>query len=168
MIAYAPPPPPDCEFTYTSSIIDDTIKASVRDYQRQWILSPIEQSITLSMTGRGVVNRINSLLQECGDPGWDGYDAEPVSQLVAESAIKLIKALPAALREPTVSAEPDGHISLEWYTNPYRVLSVSIGENEEFYYAALDGRTSSLKGVELNATAAAARITDILRRLNLA
>jgi hypothetical protein len=36
-----------------------------------------------------------------------------------------------------VGAEPDGHITLEWYHSPRQVLSVSVSADSELNYAAL-------------------------------
>jgi hypothetical protein len=50
---------------------------------------------------------------------------------------------------PSVGAEPDGHLTLEWYQSPKRVLSVSVGPAGELNYAALLGETSRRTGTEI-------------------
>ncbi len=50
-----------------------------------------------------------------------------------------IHALPLGYPLPSVGAEPDGHLTLEWYRNPRWILSVSISPEGILYYAALFG-----------------------------
>ena len=54
-------------------------------------------------------------------------------------ACRLIEALPHGFPSPTVTAEPDGYLNLEWYRNPRRLLSVSISPQSSLYWAALIG-----------------------------
>ena len=61
---------------------------------------------------------------------------------VKETAIRFIQNLPLGFPQPEVSAEPDGHINLEWYRNPRRVLSVSIAPSNRLHWAALIGTES--------------------------
>lgn len=44
--------------------------------------------------------------------------------------------------QPEVSAEPDGHINLEWYRKPRRVVSVSIAPDNRLHWATLIGTES--------------------------
>jgi hypothetical protein len=46
-----------------------------------------------------------------------------------------------------VGAEPDGHITLEWYRGPRWTLSVSVSPDGMLYYAALFG-SSEVRGAE--------------------
>lgn len=79
--------------------------------------------------------------------GWDGYDASPVLEQTISNAKRIIRALPKSLQFPTVGAECDGHITLEWYRHPHKLLSVSVGPDGFLYYAALIG-DQSFKGKE--------------------
>ena len=40
-------------------------------------------------------------------------------------ACRLIEALPHGFPSPTVTAKPDGHLNLEWYRNPLRLLGMA-------------------------------------------
>ena len=82
-------------------------------------------------------------------PGWDGYGAEPVTLDAYRVAYRLVEHLPADIPMPSVGAEPDGHLTLEWYQSPSRVLSVSVGPAGELNYAALLGETSRRTGSEV-------------------
>lgn len=54
-------------------------------------------------------------------------------------AKQFVESLPVAYRTPTISGEPDGHISLEWYVHPRRIFTVSINPNGILHWAALIG-----------------------------
>lgn len=77
--------------------------------------------------------------EECSVPDWDGYDAYPVTADAFENATRFLLALPLGIPVPAVGAEPDGHITLEWYQSRRRTLSVSVSPDGELYYAALLG-----------------------------
>ncbi len=87
--------------------------------------------------------------EACEKPGWDGYRAEPVTLDAYRCAYRLVEHLPADIPMPSVGAEPDGHLTLEWYQSPSRVLSVSVGPAGELNYAALLGETSRRTGSEV-------------------
>jgi hypothetical protein len=76
---------------------------------------------------------------ECQKPGWDGYDAMAVEQETLCGAYSLIDSLPLGFPRPSISAEPDGHLTLEWRKSPSRILSVSIDPDGFLHYAGLFG-----------------------------
>jgi hypothetical protein len=84
--------------------------------------------------------------ESCSRPNWDGQGALPVSQETYCCAYRFVEALPPGVKLPTVGAEPDGHLTLEWYRNPSRVLSVSIGPEGDLHYAALLGSSGKSAG----------------------
>ncbi|MGI8980922.1 MAG: hypothetical protein ACR2FY_16975 [Pirellulaceae bacterium] len=77
--------------------------------------------------------------QPCKVANWDGEGAEAIEQVTYQNAYRLIEALPSGFPSPTVTAEPDGHISLEWYRHPRQILTVSISPEGTLYWAALVG-----------------------------
>ena len=81
-------------------------------------------------------------------PSWDGYGAEPVMSATAERARDFAGTFPPDLPAPAVGAEPDGHITFEWYRAPEQILSVSVDATGALYYAALLG-TKKARGTEL-------------------
>lgn len=87
--------------------------------------------------------------ESCANPGWDGYGAEPVSRDSYHSAYRVVESLPSGCPMPGVGAEPDGHLTLEWYRSPNQVLSVSVSPEGELNYAALLGSTSRRTGSEV-------------------
>ncbi len=77
--------------------------------------------------------------QECNRPGWDGYGAFPVTAATLKFALWVITSLPPDLPQPSFGAEPDGHLTMEWYKSPRRVFSVSLDSSGDLHYAALLG-----------------------------
>ena len=72
-------------------------------------------------------------------PDWDGYGALPVERSAFEHAADFVRGLPIGTPMPEVGAEPDGHLTLEWYRAPRRILSLSFAPDGSLHYAALSG-----------------------------
>jgi hypothetical protein len=82
---------------------------------------------------------LSNLETECKDANWDGYGAAPIDQETFRQALNVLAALPLGLQQPSVGAEPDGHVTLEWYRSPWRTLSVSVSPEGDLHYSALLG-----------------------------
>ncbi len=52
---------------------------------------------------------------------------------------EFIEALPHGYPLPVITGELDGHINLEWYRQPRRILSMSVSPEGMLYWAALFG-----------------------------
>lgn len=77
------------------------------------------------------------------EEGWKSADEETaISKEVRDTAIRFVEALPLGFPQPSVSAEPDGQINLEWYRSPRRVISVSVAPSDRLHWAALIGSES--------------------------
>ena len=91
----------------------------------------------------GVESHIRSELveafDECRKPDWDGYDALPVTYDSYRLAEQFLLAIPLGVPMPSVGAEPDGHLTLEWSNVVRRTLSISFDPSGELHYAALIG-----------------------------
>jgi len=62
---------------------------------------------------------------------WQSSDTETaITPEVRDAVIRFLELLPPGFPQPSVCGEPDGHISLEWYRNPRRIVSVSIGPDQ--------------------------------------
>jgi len=107
------------------------------------IAKNISASVALSGQRDEVMRQLEEVLDDCGLRNWDGYGAEPVTLDAFKCAYRFLEALPCGLPMPTLAADTDGHITLEWYSGPTRVLSVSISPEAELFYAALLGRNQS-------------------------
>jgi hypothetical protein len=84
-----------------------------------------------------VFDELLKTFEECHEPNWDGYGAQSVRQETYDLAHQFLTALPLSAPVPSIGAEPDGHLTVEWYRSPERTLSVSISPDGELHYAAL-------------------------------
>jgi len=82
---------------------------------------------------------LERVVGSCGHDGWDGYGATAISGYSLTVAARLLFVLPIGVTAPTVSVDPDGEVSYEWYTSASRVLSVSVGADGMLHYAARVG-----------------------------
>lgn len=80
-----------------------------------------------------------ALLGEYASPGWDGYDAMPVSADAVDRAFHFAVSLSPALSSADVSANAYGDVEFEWYVRPDKILTLSIGPGGRFFYAGLNG-----------------------------
>ena len=85
--------------------------------------------------------------EETKTPNWDGHGALPVEQDVLRAAYCVIEALPLGFHLPSIGAEPDGAITLEWHKSIRRTLSVSVDANSTLHYAALAGAEKAFGSV---------------------
>ncbi len=100
--------------------------------------------------------------QECSVPNWDGYGAFSVTVESYWNALRFLRSLPLGIPAPSIGAEPDGQITLEWGSSRRRRLSISVDENGDLHYAALlgSGRTC---GTEPFFEEAPDRLLDLIR-----
>lgn len=102
---------------------------------------------TALFSKQSAYDELAGMWEECRTPNWDGYGALPVEQDALRHAYVFIESLPLGSPLPAVGAEPDGHVTLEWYRSPRWTLSVSVSPDGTLYYAALFG-TSDVRGSE--------------------
>ena len=86
-----------------------------------------------------VLDELCDVADECRLPNWDGYGAEAVSQDSYQVAYRFLEALPVGFPSPTIGAEPDGCLTLEWHRTPHHTVSVSVSPQSELHYSALVG-----------------------------
>jgi hypothetical protein len=97
---------------------------------------------------RAAIIALASAFYECNSQDWDGHGAAPASFESVRYAILLLKEVVSVAREiPDVSIHPDGEVALEWYRDPRRVFSVSVGLHGELTYAGTYSG-SKVHGVE--------------------
>ena len=96
----------------------------------------------------GSLRELHQVFNECKKDNWSGYESMPVSNAAYEVACRFLEALlPFSLPAPSIGAEPDGHITFEWYSTPFQTLSISISPESDIHYAALIG-TNKAYGTE--------------------
>ncbi len=86
-----------------------------------------------------VLGDLGEVWVECRKSDWDGHGALRVSSDAMNYARKLLESLPLGFPHPSVGAEPDGQITLEWHCSPHRTLSISVSPCADLHYAALIG-----------------------------
>ncbi len=89
--------------------------------------------------GSGLRDELGTVWGECREPNWDGFNALAVSQDALRNAYRFLESLPLDSRAPSIGAEPDGALTLEWHHSPRRTLSVSVGPDDELHFAAVFG-----------------------------
>lgn len=127
----------------------------------------LRDSYALGWGGEEVFNELDEVQQECSEPGWDGYHAEAVAPETHYLAGEFLKALPIGIPAPSISADPDGQIALEWYISPRKTVSVSVSPDGDLHFSALNGSSSTF-GTEPFFGKAPRSILDVIQRLNAA
>lgn len=92
-----------------------------------------------TLGNRAAVDELFEVWQECRRPGWDGHGALAVEQETLDAAYQLLESLPFGFPLPSIGAEPDGQLTLEWRRSPCRVLSVSVDPAGYLHYAGIFG-----------------------------
>jgi len=116
------------------------------------------------MANRGAFEELLKTFEECREPNWDGYGAQSVREETYDLAHQFLAALPLSTSVPSIGAEPDGQITVEWYRSPQRTLSVSISPDGELHYAALLG-TERICGTETFRARMPQVLSDLIARI---
>jgi hypothetical protein len=96
-------------------------------------------SVSLGYSRETCRNQLIEVSQRATTKGWDGYDAAAVQPNAVINAYTFIDALPSNVPMPEVAVDPDGEISLDWFSASRRQFSVSVGANNVLSYAGLFG-----------------------------
>lgn len=113
-----------------------------RFLRRAWDGTIARLHVSNALGNPSLLDELYQLAEECSAIGWDGYDAVAISRDTVRVARDFIMAIPSNMKFPAIAAEPDGHVTLEWYASPKRVLSVSVSPQALIHYAALLGSAS--------------------------
>src|SRR3954468_19084954 len=108
----------------------------------------LQNAYSLGLRAKGVFDDLWTLVQDYREPNWDGYDAAPVTDDTYRMAYRFLEALPPGTAAPAMGAEPDGHITLEWYQSPRKTVSISVSPEGELHYAALLPGPRKVNGTE--------------------
>lgn len=120
-----------------------------------------------SLSKRLALSELISVWNECNTPNWDGYNALPVNGVTAQNAYQFIRALSIGTPLPSVGAEPDGSIALEWYQHSRWILSVSVNSTRTIYYAALFGVEKASGSVPFLDDEIPATIVNLVQRVQM-
>lgn len=88
---------------------------------------------------QSVREELQAVWNECRIANWDGFGAIPVSQETFLRADAFLRSLPLGERLPSVGAEPDGQLTLEWHRDARHTLSISVTDDGDLHYAGLFG-----------------------------
>jgi len=116
----------------------ESVEARYVDESTLKTITRLRQSFKLGLND-DVYQDLQAVASACGDVGWDGFSAQPVIAETAQKAMGFLQALPLESPSPSVGAEPDGHVTLEWYKSTRQTLSVSVSPDGELHFAALMG-----------------------------
>ena len=118
-------------------------------------------------SGQDVFEELLKTFEECRQPNGDGYGAQCVREETYHLAHQFLTALPLSIPVPSIGAEPDGHLTVEWYRSPQRTLSVSISPDGDLHYAALLGSAKTC-GTEPFTGAVPKVVADLIHRVTAA
>lgn len=113
---------------------------------------------------KGLFDELFETVEECRQPNWDGYGAQPVRDETYHFAYEFLTALPLDTPAPSMGAEPDGHLTVEWYRSPDQTLSVSLSDDGSLHFAALLGETKAY-GTEAFVGEVPKIISDLIHRV---
>jgi len=140
------------DFERLKKYYDDVVN---RFRETETIRGPLEKTL----------ESLKQLYEECSEEGWDGYNANPITQDAYFEAKKIIDLLPIySLPMPEIVPEPDGGIALEWYKAKRFVFIISVIEKNEIVYAGLFGPNKT-HGTEFFIDNLPQKIIENLRRL---
>jgi hypothetical protein len=107
--------------------------ARVRDYEAK------RRDETVTFSKQPLYDQLIDVFVQSSQAGWEGEDSDAVDRGTLMIAKQIVESLPMVYRTPAITGEPDGHINLEWYVHPRRILTVSINPNGILHWAALIG-----------------------------
>lgn len=119
----------------------------------------------LTQIRAALLDRVFDACQSASEPGWDGYDALPVTSASYEQARRLVETLPAAFLNAEVGIDPDGEVALEWRAGPRWIFSVSIGTAGVLSYAGIFG-VNRTHGTERSLETIPGPVADALGRID--
>ncbi len=127
-------------------------------------LANFRTGYTLGILSLAASRALEDAVREACEEDWDGYGAQSVSVATYNNALCFLEHLPTTLPRPGVAVEPDGEISFEWYLEPRRLFSVSVGRTERLTYAGLFGKSEGY-GVEFFTDEIPQRVVDYIARV---
>lgn len=123
--------------------------------ERAQALSPIEQELSaligrherlgaksITMGWKNLARgRVDHVENTCKMRGWDGGDAEPITNQVVRQTRWMLHLLPDGIRPPRIIPSAEGGITLEWNQGRSKVLSLTVFSDQIVYAALLESRT---------------------------
>lgn len=151
------------QITYSSSGISEEAQAG--QIATSAVQEEEERSFALFGFKADAISRMWEVVEECEETGWDGGQAEPISEIAAQIASNFIRALPEDVPLPEAAPEPDGCISLDWIKSRSRLFSLSVCSGNALAYAWLDGHDRGHAVARFDGQTVPARILDGIRQI---
>ncbi|OHB75843.1 MAG: hypothetical protein A2Z34_05440 [Planctomycetes bacterium RBG_16_59_8] len=85
-----------------------------------------------------LIDQTMEMHDECSSPGWDGYDAEPLTTESLSSVRRFLESLPDYIQQPEIVPEPTGGIAFEWDKGRDVIFSVTLN-GDRYVYAGILG-----------------------------
>lgn len=111
-----------------------------------------------------VLSLLAAVVVDAAVPGWDGYDAHPVTAGAFAYARALLSGLAGRVPRPDISAHPDGEIALEWERDASHHFTVAVGRDGTLTYYGAFGVAVS-KGIEMLGDTVPLRVLDGIERV---
>ena len=92
-------------------------------------------------------HELAEIFQKCSFAGWDGYDAEPLSDESKIAAFQLVEVLPEYILTPDVTPLPNGEIAFEWRVGQEIYFTISVS-GVSLVYAGVFGGSCRKYGEE--------------------
>ncbi len=109
-------------------------------------------------------DELQAVWESCSTADWDGYGALAASQDALRNSRRFLESLPRDFPAPSIGAEPDGALTMEWHCSERRALSVSVSSGEELHFAGLFG-PNRVYGSEAFLAEIPRPILDLIRRV---
>ncbi len=133
IIELQPNPKADGDFEFVSVEGPHTDEIAIRaktNYARE----SVKQTQECFFAKASAIARLRALVDEYAKDNTITIHPRAVS-----TAERFLRALPDGVSLPEFSIEPDGSIALDWMESPNRLFSLSVGDNNRFACAWLDG-----------------------------
>lgn len=96
---------------------------------------------------------------------WDGYGALPINHRAYLEARQFLHKLPEDITLPTITADPRGAISLEWYKDSDWVFTLTMQGSGVVVYAGLMGKENRAYGTQKFSESIPKTILQSIRRI---
>lgn len=123
----------------------------------------LQKSRSLGVGG-ALHEELGTVWEECRRANWDGFDSLPVDNDTLRNTYVLLESFPLGYPGPSIGAEPDGCLTLEWHRSTRRTLSVSVAPDGNLHYAALLG-PNRVYGTEAFFGEVPESVLDLIRRV---
>jgi len=132
-------------FTYSGYIPSSGISETA-DYVTSLFRETVfrlQDSSVLGMRGLGVLDDLAKVREAYATSDWDNENALPVNNSSVNLANALLESLPIGTSPPSIGADPDGQVSIEWYRSPRRIITISVDPEGKLHYGVLLGQRTA-------------------------